>query len=221
MQDEQAPDIDLGGEEEPSTAPDPFAETAPDPNASLGGDDGEPAPAIEDVSDAPEEERLGGEGAELDEAAPPPQVSELGAEEPVAEEPAAPEPEPEPEPAAEPEPEPAAEPEPEPEPAAEEPKAEEKPKEKPKKKPKAKKSASPERTYKILVLDEDGQHWEIPAALKEGIESKNTEQALREAYNTLSPEADESMTLVAVPGHYWKPRPVKAVPKESRAIQVG
>lgn len=200
------PDIDLGAGGSESGLPEPgrdvFEDVEPDP---LGGDD-EPKPEETPAG------RLGGDGETLEEL-------EQRAEEP-----------------AEPEPTPEAEPEPVEEPVAEEPAAEEEaeaapeseaadaaeagkvePEPEPAPSPGTKKAGTADREY--VVLQEVGKK-EYKEVL-EPIRAGNGEAAIREAYAKLVPgDSEDSVTLVVVPSHFWKPKTVKAKAKVNRAIEI-
>jgi hypothetical protein len=179
MHDEDArtDDLDLGGGDGEAAAP-----PGDDPLAGV-----EPEATIEDVSDGPEEERLGGEGAAIGEEPAPGEFMEEP-EEP--EEPAATE-------------EPAA--------VAEEPQAEpEKPK------PAGKKPKTPPREYEVLRIAGE----EISSPLDKPIKARNGDDAIKEAYKALAESSEESMTLVAIPTGYFKPKEVKGKKREDYAVEV-
>jgi len=196
MNDEQrSDDLDLGGGEAAATG-------AEDPLAGI------PAEPIEDVSAAPEEERLGGEGAEIGEPGPgevleEPEEPDLA--EPLAEEDA--------EKTAEPDEEPPAEKtaeQPPVTPPVEEPK-------KPAKKSGKKAPKTQSREYEIIRIDGDA----LALPLKAPVKARNGDDAIKEAYKALAESAEETMTLVAVPTGYWNPKEVKGRKKEDYAVEVG
>lgn len=195
MQDDDArtDDLDLGGGDEAAATP------GEDPLAGV-----EAEATIQDVSDGPEEERLGGEGAAIGEEPAPgefleePEESDeepepqAAAEEPAAEEPAPP-----------PAEEPAA--------AAEEPQAEpEKPK------PTTKKPKTQPREYEVLRIDGEA----ISSPLAKPVKARNGDDAIKEAYKALAESSEESMTLVAIPTGYFKPKEVKGKKREDYAVEV-
>lgn len=189
MQDEKHDDLDLGGGGETAGPDDPLAGVEPEP--------------IEDVSEAGEEERLGGDGAALGD----PPASE------VLEEPEETEVEETEEPAGEAaEEEQAAAPkaeEPEPEPAAEP------------TKPKGKRKAPKTKPRKYVILRIYGDD-SIQKPLEGGpVEARNGDDAIKVAYKQLAESAEDEMELVAVPEGYWKPKKVKGRKKEDYAVEVG
>jgi hypothetical protein len=196
--DEPGNDLDLGGGAAPDPADDPLA--------------GVPSEPIQDVSEAPEAERLGGDGAAIgeepsaEEVLQEPEESEAGDAEP--------EPEPEPEPQAE---EPAEEPAGEASAPASEPPTGEAAASEPPAKPKAaKKAKTPPREYKVLRIT--GK--EIDSPLKAPVKARNGDDAIKEAYKALAKSAEESMTLVAIPVGYFKPKEVKGREKKDYAVEI-
>jgi hypothetical protein len=213
--DEQAgQDLDLGAAAAPDPAEDPLAGVQSEP--------------IEDVSGAPEEERLGGDGAGIGEPSAhevlqePEEPEDLGvpaepavveeAEEEAAE--AAAE-------AAAAEPEPAAEPKPVAEGGApeEEAKASEpaaKPQASKGSSSKTKKGKSLERSYQVLRLSGKA----IEYALDKPIPARNGDDAIKKAYTELAKEDGGTMTLVAIPVGYFKPKKVKGRDKKDYAVVI-
>jgi hypothetical protein len=60
---------------------------------------------------------------------------------------------------------------------------------------------------------------EVP--LDEPIEARNGDEAIKVAYKTIAKSAEDSMTLVAIPVGYFKPKEVKGRKKEDYAVEVG
>lgn len=230
-------DLDLGAKGE-----DPFDEVPPDSDATLAEGE-EQSGGVEDVSGSSDGERLGGDGAGLNqEGGDPPSEEvlsdpeaageEAGEEAPQAGEEAGEEPSQPGEEAGEEageEPPQSAEGEPahhedhgeEPPPAASEPESERAPA-KPKARKRKKGSKTLERVYVVLRQQGDGV-WAEPEQLsgKDRLVAKNTEDALRQAYEALMPKGEEGVVLVTIPGHYWKPVPVAAKASRSMSIQIG
>ncbi len=187
-------DLDLGaGADGGGPADDPLADVQAEP--------------IEDVSGGPDAERLGGTGAEIGEELPP--------EDEVLREPEEGEGELEPE-------------EPEPEPRAEEMSAEDqaaaarkagdgdRAEPKPEKqKPKAPKTQP--REYKVLRVNPDET---LDSPLKSPVKARNGDDAIKEAYKALASSGEETMTLVAIPTGYYRPKEVKGREKKDYAVEV-
>lgn len=201
MQDETH-DLSLGGE---TAADDPFNEP-----------EGAPLPPEPvDVSDGPDEERLGGENA-------PPEDPEPGEETPGDEDSPADYPEPEGEPEPEPEP-PAPEPEPpapepeddEPDPIAAAAKEEGEGEQEPQQDAATK---APVRTYFVLEGGTpEAEEWR----LRTTVVAHNGEGAVRKAYRELySENPDTQTTLVVVPQSMWRPRQVQGKASQNVSIEI-
>lgn len=209
----EAADVDLGGGE-PVPGDDPFSETPSDPTV------GTPQAPI-DLSDAPDEQRLGGvdgepvepvEGefmADPEEAAEPDAEADIPEDTPPPDDPATPVTEPEPgdieadTPADIPEDTPP--PDPDPAPAD---------------------GKSAVRNYIVLerLPDPDANGGaDAVYAMRAVVEAHNGDGAMRKAYRKLyAEEAPESeVALVVVPESMWRPKKVKGRTKKDMAIDIG
>lgn len=202
-------DIDLGGE----GVADPFDGDPAD----------EPATGVVDVSDGPEEARLGGVNtSDLDPADPAdpgqepppgedPMLQEPGDEPPIGEPPADPldDPDPLPEEGGIPDDDAGSEPDPEPDPEPPAPEPDEQAQAKP---PKKSKGGKPLRQYTMLVANQSGNYEDCGT-----IDAHNEEHAIR----TFWPTRDqESGTVAAVPARYFRPRSIKVQPVTNTKVTI-
>lgn len=208
--------MDLGGTaDDGGLSGDPFGDVPADPVTGSDappvepGEPGSPTNPL-DVSALPEEQRLGGVEAPVEDDPPTPISDEEMAAEVAAEAEAEPEPAPEPEPTPEPEPEPEPEPTPEPEPDPPAPDPAPTPS-----------GTSESRTYIILEEQETGTWKEVARE-----EAHNGDGALRKGYRTLlaaepagTPPKDRNLLPIA--STFWKPKKVAARPTTGMAIDIG